>query len=181
MKNHAKALVGTFAAGAMALSAVTPATAQDMRRHHDHDGISTGEVIAGALIIGGVAAIASGMGNNNRGWQGGNRWGSPRAAVEQCVGAAERQASRRGWRGRADVTDIRSVRDTRYGWEVRGRIAVNTMNRGWRRGDSNYGRGWNGDYRGWNDNLRGYDSGSFVCRIDRGRIGRVEFNGIRGI
>lgn len=205
MKTLSKALVGTVAAGAMAISSATPAAARD---HRDRDGISAGDVIAGALIIGGIAAVASAASNDRDrdyryrdrdrdyrydragygdGYDGDyrhdrGRWGggSPRGAVEQCVYAAERAASRYSY-GRADVTDIRSVRDTRYGWEVRGRIAVNSHGRDWRRGDGYYGQGWGGDYRGWNHNLRGYDSGTFKCRVERGRVVDVDFNGIRGL
>ena len=59
MKTISKALVGTVAAGAMALSA-TPAAARD--RHHD--GVDAGDIIAGALVIGGIAAVASSIGND---------------------------------------------------------------------------------------------------------------------
>lgn len=199
MKTMSKALVGTIAAGAMALSSATPAFAE----HRDRDGISAGDVIAGALIIGGIAAVASAASNNNDrydrdyrydragyggygynqgyGYRNDNAWrGNPRQAVEQCVRAAERNAARYSY-GRADVTDVRDIRETRYGYEVRGRIAVNTNGRDWRRGDGYYGRGWNGDYRGWNDNLRGYDSGSFKCRVERGRIVDLDYSGIRGL
>ncbi|HMT47944.1 MAG TPA: hypothetical protein PKE59_12445 [Novosphingobium sp.] len=199
MKILSKALVGTVAAGAMAISSATPAFADS--RHHDRDGISAGEVIAGALVIGGIAAIASAASNNDRDYRYdragygygygdrgygsgyGNGYGyrdNPRQAVEQCVRAAERQAGRYTY-GRADVTDVRQVRETRYGLEVKGRIAVNSMGRDWRSGDGNYGRGWGGDYRGWNSNLRGYDSGTFKCRYDRGRVVDIDFSGIRGL
>jgi len=199
MKTMSKALVGTVAAGAMALSSATPAFAE----HRDRAGVSAGDVIAGALIIGGIAAVASAASNNNDrydrdyrydragyggygynqgyGYRNDYAWrGNPRRAIEQCVYAAERNAARYSY-GRADVTDIRDIRETRYGYEVRGRIAVNSNGRDWRRGDGTYGRGWNGDYRGWNDNLRGYDSGSFKCRIERGRIVDLDYNGIRGL
>lgn len=190
-KNLAKALVGTVAAGAMAVSAAAPAQARG--------GIDAGEVIAGALVIGGIAAIASAASDNdsyayqragydgrydtNRYGYNGRGWGrtNPRQAVSQCVAAAERTANRRSWGGRADVTDIRSVRTTRYGAEVRGRIAVNQMGRGWRNGDGYYGRGWGGDYRGWNSGLRGYDAGRFECRFERGRVVDLDFDGIRGL
>jgi len=204
MKTFTKALTGTIAAGAMAIASATPAYAD----HRDRDGISAGDVIAGALIIGGIAAVASAASKNNRdrdyrgypgdygydragygGYYGNNgygrgydndaRWrGNPRQAVEQCVYAAERYASSRGLR--ADVTDIRQVRDTRYGFEVKGRIAVNSQGRGWQRGDGNYGQGWGGDYRGWNQSMRGYDSGSFECKYERGRITDLDIDGIRG-
>lgn len=198
-KALAKGTIATIAAGAMALSSATPAFAE----HRDRDGISAGDVIAGALIIGGIAAVASAASNGNDrydrydrdyrydragygydqsyGYRNDNAWrGNPRRAIEQCVYAAERNAGRYSY-GRADVTDIRDIRETRYGFEVRGRIAVNSNGRDWRRGDGNYGRGWGGDYRGWNDNLRGYDSGSFRCRIERGRIVDLDYSGLRGL
>ncbi len=191
MKNMSKALVGTVVAGALAMTSAAPAFAQ--YRQHDRDGVSVGDVIAGALIIGGIAAIASAANKNDRGYYRDDDYrydragyserygyrGNPRQAVEQCVYAAERQASSRY--GRADVTDIRQVRDTRYGYEVKGRIAVDTRRGDWRRGDGYYGNGWGGDYRGWNQSMRGYDSGSFRCRIERGRVVDVDVNGVRGL
>ncbi|MEN9926840.1 MAG: hypothetical protein RL268_2966 [Pseudomonadota bacterium] len=193
MKIMSKALVGTIAAGAMAISSATPAFAQYRDHDRDRGGISAGDVIAGALIIGGIAAIASAGRNNDRGYYRdsdyrydragygyGDRYrGNPRQAVEQCVYAAERQASSRY--GRADVTDIRQVRDTRYGYEVKGRIAVDTRRGDWRRGDGYYGNGWGGDYRGWNQSMRGYDSGSFKCRVERGRVVDIDIDGVRGL
>lgn len=202
-KALAKGTIATIAAGAMAISSATPAYAD--HRDRDHDGISAGDVIAGALVIGGIAAVASAASHNNRdydyrydragygngygdnygyyggGYDRGDYWrGNPRQAVEQCVYAAERNANRYSY-GRADVTDIRQVKDTRWGYEVKGRIAVNTSGRGWRSGDGSYGRGWGGDYRGWNDGLRGYDSGSFKCKFERGRVVDIDYSGLRGL
>lgn len=187
MKTITKSLVATAAAGAMAMASATPAMAQRGDRHRDHDGISAGEVIAGALVIGGIAAIAASSGRDrgdryDRGrYDYYDRYGSPRSAVEQCVRTAENRASRASWGGRADVTDIRSVKDTRYGYTVKGRIAVNSNGRGWRNGDNRYGRGWGNDYRGWNDNLRGYDAGNFTCKVSGNRVQSVNFSGIRGL
>jgi hypothetical protein len=205
MKTLSKALVGTIAAGAMAISSAAPAYAE----HRDRDGISAGDVIAGALIIGGIAVIASAASKNDRGRYGdyrdgdyrydragygdryengyGNGYGhngygnreNPRQAIERCVQTAERYATQRY--GRADVTDIREVRETRYGLEVKGRIAVKTQGRDWRRGDNRYGNGWGGDYRGYNDSHRGYDSGSFKCKVERGRVVDLDIDGIRGL
>lgn len=206
MKTMSKALVGTIAAGAMAISSATPAFAE----RRDRDGISAGDVIAGALIIGGIAAVASAASNNDRnngdyrygdnrggdyrydragygngyrgdnGYDNGNSYrDNPRRAIEQCVQAAERSASSRY--GRADVTDIRQIRDTRYGFEVKGRIAVNTRGHDWRRGEGNYGQGWGGDYRGYNNSMRGYDSGSFKCKFERGRVVDLDIDGVRGL
>ena len=211
MKTVSKALFGTIAAGAMVAASATPALAD----HRDRNGVSAGDVIAGALIIGGIAAVVTAASRNNGGYrdnrnydngnygynQGGygNNGGyynnnngnygnnydrnaqyrsNPRQAVEQCIAAAERYASSRGMR--ADVTDIREVRDTRYGFQVKGRIAVQGNNHGWNRGDSNYGQGWGGDYRGYNDRVRGYDSGSFKCKYERGQITDLDIDGVDG-
>lgn len=196
MKNLAKALakgaIGTVAAGAMAVSAAAPAFARDYR-HHDDDGISAGDVIAGALVIGGIAAIAAAASDNDRDRDDrysrgdyrdhdghyGYRDDNPRRAVEQCVRAAERTASRYSYGGRAKVTDIRDVDREYGGYEVKGRIAVNRMDHDWRGRDRTYGNGWDGDYRGWNSSYRGYDSGRFTCTIRHGRVVDMDFSGIR--
>lgn len=186
MNTFAKALAGTVAAGAMVLSSASPALARD----HRGNGISTGDVIAGAVVLGGIALLASSAGDNDSrayaydraGYRDRDNWGrmNPRAAVEQCVRVAERDASRGAW-GRAKVTDIRNVRETRRGFEVTGRIAVNTKGRAWRAGDGYYGHGWDNDHRGWNSNLRGYDSGRFSCRVEHGRVVDLDYSGIRGL
>ncbi len=184
-KALAKSTVVTIAAGAMAMTSASPAAARDR-----DGGISTGEVIAGALILGGIAAVVAASdndnrygdysyGDNRRGY--GNGYGDSRGAVEQCVYAAERSANRYSYGGSANVTDVRSVKRTRDGYTVRGRIAVNQMGRSWRSGDRTYGRGWDGDYRGWNNRYRGYDSGNFTCKVRYGRVADLDFSGIRGL
>ncbi|MFM5907458.1 MAG: hypothetical protein ACKOPO_07725 [Novosphingobium sp.] len=196
-KALAKGAVATMAAGAMVASTAAPAVARD---HRDHDGISAGDVIAGAIVLGGIAAVASASSNRGgydynygragydrgydrgwgRGYDRGNGYGNPRQAIEMCVRMAERDAGRYSY-GRADVTDIRDVDRNDRGYTIRGRIAVNSMGRGWTNSDSRYGRGWGGDYRGWNDGLRGYDSGSFKCRVEYGRVVDIDYSGIRGL
>ena len=191
-----KALLGTGAAAAALVSTASPALARD------RNGLDVGDIIAGAVIIGGIAAVAGSIGNNrNGGYSYGypydgygddrygynNRYdrygynsGNPRQAVEQCVQATERYGARYSYGGRADVTDIRDIDRTNRGYTVRGRIAVNTQNRGYRNGDPYYGRGWNNDYRGWNNNLRGYDAGTFKCKVQYGRVVDIDIDGIRG-
>lgn len=196
-----KALVGTVAAGAVAMTSASPAMARD---RYDRGGISAGDIIAGALVIGGIAAVASaanrdrGYGYNgtyggpynggyyDRGYNGGGYYNGgygyndPRQAVEACVRAAEANASRYSY-GRAKVTDIRDIDRTSYGLKVQGRIAVNQLGRGWRNGDPRYGSGWGNDYRGWNDNYRGYDAGKFTCKVSNGRVYDLDYSGIRGL
>ena len=182
MKSITKALVGTVAAGAMAMTAAAPAQAQFRDRDRRGDGIDAGDIIAGALIIGGIAAVATAVGRNNRGYNDGyynngynyNRSGDSRQAVEQCVYAAEQNASRYSRRGGAQVTDIRNIDRKRDGYTVKGRIAVDTGNRNWR-------QGWGNDYRGWNNNYQGYDAGRFTCRVSYGRVVDLDYSGVRGL
>ena len=165
MKTVSKALVGTVAAGAMAMTSATPALARD----HD-DGIDAGDVIAGAVIIGGIAALAGAFDRDDRRYRDrrGHRYGA-RGAVERCVRAVERDARRSGYR-HASVTDIRSVKDTRYGWKVRGTMVVDGQ-RGYR--DARYDRR--------RDRYSARDSGKFTCYIERGRVADVDYSGIRGL
>ncbi len=174
-KTIAKGALGTVAAGAMALASATPAMADD-RRDRDRGGIGAEEVIAGALVIGGIAALAGAFDGDrdrrfdnrrfndrrfahNRNFRGNFRNVGPRQAINRCVRAAERQASRfGGWRF-ANVTQIRDVDRTRFGFRIRGRMEVEG-NRAFR---------------------RNFDRGRFTCRFDgRGRP-FVDFDGIRGL
>jgi hypothetical protein len=168
MKTISKALVGTVAAGAMALSA-TPAAARD----RNNDGIDAGDIIAGALVIGGIAAVASSIGRD-RGYNGtygspyyGDRYGynnggNSRQAVEQCVYAAQRGAYG------ARVTDIRNVDRKRDGYRVRGTVLVNER-----------GGGWGRDYN-YRNAGRNYDQGRFTCEVRYGRVVDLDYSGLRG-
>lgn len=195
-KALAKGTIATVAAGAMVMAPVA-AQAND---HRDHDRIDAGDVIAGALIIGGIAAVASAASRDryddgdrydyrDRDYRGGydrggydrGRGGYARAAVERCVRTAERDASRHSWANRSKVTDIRNIDRVRGGYRISGRIAVNQMGRDWHRGDQRYGRGWDNDYRGWNDGYRGWDSGRFTCFVQNGRVVDIDYRGIRGL
>ncbi len=174
-----KAAVGAAVTGAL-LSAA-PAAAQS--RHHGNDSIRAGEVIAGAVILGGLAAIIA-SGNRGHGYDarydgrygrgyddrydrrydnrrhGGRyddrRFGS-RAAIGQCVRAAESRASNFG---RAQVTEVRSVSRTRDGYRIRGNVVVR---------DGYRGRWGRGGY---------YDRGSFACDVSFGQIDRLRLSGL---
>lgn len=173
MKPLMKTVIGTAAAGAMALTAASPAAAHGYER--DRGGLSAGEIIAGALIIGGIAAVATSGKNNDRYYRGNDRGYrddyrgrnnyrsgySARSAVQQCVSAAERTASRYT-RSRADVTQIRDVDRRGDGFRVKGNLVVNDNYRG----------------RGYRNNS---DSGRFTCEVRRGRVVDVDYKGIRGL
>lgn len=177
-KTITRGALGTVAAGAMALASATPAMASDRYDRHDRDGIDAGDVIAGAVIIGGIAALAGAFDgdddhydrryrdrrykgrryNNRRYYNRGHARGQ--RVVERCIRSAERQARRFGGYRYANVTKIRDVDRTRRGFKVKGRIEVEG------------GRG----YRG-----RNFDRGRFTCYADRAGRPQVDFRGIRGL
>lgn len=200
MTTITKALVGTVAAGAMAMAAVTPAFAQDRSRDRDRDrgdGISAGEVIAGAVILGGIAAVIASSNNNDRdryddrdyrdrgrandrdyrdGGRGDdyryNNGGgyNARTAVDECVRAVERQAARYSG-ANAEVYEVGNIDRSRRGFEISGRIAIRNDYRG---------RGWGGDYRRNNRNT-GWDEGRFTCDWTNGRVSDIDFSGLRNL
>ena len=189
-----KRFIKTILAIATASSALTvmPANARDhdwnrgdWNRGHDRhygggDGISAGDIIAGALVIDGIAAIASSSNNgryyddrdsrynNDDGWYR-DGYGS-RQAVDQCVRAAQNEARRYGW---ARVTDVNRIDRVRGGYEIRGRIVVDNRRyvRDWRGSDDRYG--WH--YDRYND---GYDKGRFTCVTRYGRVDDVNLRGL---
>lgn len=163
----ARLVFGAVAATALTAASATPALAND---HRDRGGIGAGEIIAGAVVIGGLAALAGAFDNDRDGrrydyrdrdfrggWDRGG-FGNPRTAVDRCVRAAENQARRFGGYRYADVIDIRDIDRTRDGFRVKGRIDV--------------GGGWNN---------RGNDRGNFTCRFDGRGAPFVDFSGIRGL
>ena len=176
--NLTKAAIGAATAGAMLMSAA-PAAARD---RYDRDGISAGEIIAGAVVIGGLAAILSSGDNDrydryDRRYDGRyddryrgryddprygygynyNRYGNSRRAVSQCVGAVERGSRRYG---RTDVTEVTSIDRKRDGYRVKGRVIVR----------DGYGDRWGrGGY---------YDKGKFTCEVRYGRVQDIRFSGL---
>ena len=180
MKILTKSLLSAGAAAAALVSAAAPAEA---RNRYDDDHISAGEVIAGAVVLGGLAAIIASSDNDRRdrdyryndrdydrgGYdRGGYNYyngGSSRQAISQCINQVE------GWAGRysrSDVTKITDIDRTRYGYRVKGNIVVRD---GW----NEYGRN-SRDYRGGYN--RGYDKGSFTCYVERGRVVDVSYRGL---
>lgn len=183
-----------IAAGVATLMVSTSAVARPYYGNRGHDRIDAGDIIAGALVIGGIAAIASAASNgrydrgyddrgydrryDDRGYDGygydrggydRGGYGS-RSAVEQCVRAAQRQASRYG---RARVTDVTRINRIRGGYEVRGRVVVE--DRGWRGSRGNWDRGY--DYDRYNE---GYNRGRFSCVARYGGVEYVNVTGLRG-
>ncbi len=197
MKIFTKGLLGAGAAAAALVSTAAPAEAQN--RYRDRDGISTGEVIAGAVILGGLAAVLSAGKSaryrdgynsdyNDGGYSYNTDSGSSRAAINQCVNSVENQSVRYGG---SNVTQIRSIERERYGYRVQGILDGQNGSRGNDRYNQNdrYGQ----DYRYYqrnrydqndrynrndygNGNYRGYDGGQFTCYVERGRVIDIDYN-----
>lgn len=153
MKTGINALLAAAAMAAMTFAAASPALAGDGFGHG--------------------SGWDRGHGWDRGGWDRGgwDRSGNPRRAVDICSRVAERSVRRQGY-DRANVFDIRDVRDTRWGYEVRGRLEVREHG-GWH-------GGWRGDRHGWGGHDRFRDTGSFRCRFERGRVVALDIDGIRG-
>jgi hypothetical protein len=182
-----KTLLGAGAAAAALVSVTVPAQARDRHDRNgdrDRDSISAGEIIAGAVVLGGLVAVLS-SGNNGRndrrgyddrnddnraGYNYDNRNGSGRAAINQCVSSVERWAN---GHSRSDVTQVRSIERTRYGYRVKGNVVVQDGGRG--RYENNY---YGNDRFGGNAYQRGYDEGRFTCFVERGRVVDIDYRGL---
>lgn len=144
MINRNSRIAAALAASAVASLAATPAAAQGWGwgggwgglRHHDH--IDAGDVIAGVLIIGGIAAIASAASKGKRdrdrrdeeyrgdypregqrgyyGNDGGQQWqqnGSVDSAVNRCSNEVAR--------GSGSSVSVETINRDGDGWRVSGR------------------------------------------------------------
>ena len=84
MKKVAKIMTGAVATAMLAVGAAAPAEAQ-YYRNRDR-GIDAGDVLTGIAVVGGVAAIASAIGNSNRGYGYNNGYGYNGGYVREGYG-----------------------------------------------------------------------------------------------
>lgn len=95
-------------AALVATNLAAPADARRWHRHHN-DGIDGGDVVAGVAVVGGIAAIASAIGSNNRRKQD--------DAVDACTGEAEGRAN-------ADLSEITHVEKNKGYYTVEGLLGA---------------------------------------------------------
>lgn len=184
MNKLSKAAIGAATAGAMMLGS-TPAMARD----RDRDGIGAGEIIAGAVVLGGLAAILSASDNDRYGDRYSDRYdgrygdrhdnrnrgrydNDPRYGYGYDYNRYGNSSSavsqcvnavERGSRryGNTDVTQVTSIDRKRDGYKVKGRVVVH---------DGYGGRWGRGGY---------YDQGKFSCDVRYGRVQDIKFSGLR--
>lgn len=167
-----RTLAASLLAG-LAIAVATPAQAQDYDDYDDDD-IDVGEVIAGAAVVGGIAAILGAFdGDDNDDYYYDERYDGryyrdeayreqyARDLIERCVYAAENDARRFG---PADVTRIEDVdREGAY-LRVEGDIRVSH-----RYARDRYGR----------ERYDEIDEGEFQCTVDRrGRVANLDYDGL---
>ncbi|MFN3818736.1 hypothetical protein [Blastomonas sp.] len=112
------------------------------------------KTLLGIAALGSAAIFASPAEAQRWGGGPGFARGGPTQAVNQCTRAVQADLRRFGRFGQ--VTDIRRVNDTRFGYQVRGRVAVEQP-------------------RGPRVRL---NRGNFTCFVDRGRVRDVRFSGL---
>ncbi|HEX6375688.1 MAG TPA: hypothetical protein VFZ91_08195 [Allosphingosinicella sp.] len=74
-------IITGLAASALLASLAAPADARGRRHHRHHNDVDAGDVVAGAVVIGGIAALVSAIGEAKREKQD--------AAVDRCSAEAE--------------------------------------------------------------------------------------------
>jgi len=189
LSNLTKAAIAAAATGAM-LSAAPAAIARD--RDRDRDGISAGEIIAGAVIIGGLAAILSDNNrNDDRGYNsryGRDGYGYDRSGNDRGNYGYDRGGNDRGnygydyrRHGNARQAVNQCVRDVEYRSERWGRTDVTEIRGIDRRRDGYIVKGRvvvRDGYRGRYGRDGYYDRGKFSCFVRYGRVQDVRFSGL---
>lgn len=141
MHRKSSRLTGAIAAAAALSMIATPALARGgswggwgKRYHHrHHDRIDTGDVLAGILILGGIAAVASAAGKASRDTRereperrDAPRYGEPREQAEigpGSIGMAVDACAQEVERADRSIDAISSVERDGEGWRVEGRVS----------------------------------------------------------
>jgi hypothetical protein len=193
MKILTKSLLSAGAAAAALVSVAAPAQA----RGRDNDGISAGEVIAGAVILGGIAAVIAssddnrsrdrgyddgryddrGYDNRDDRYDNGHRRGRGHGRGNDDYGYDRQYNSRAAvnqcvtaveqWASRYSRADVTQINNID---RTRNgyRVSGNLVVKDGYRGRSRNDRGYD----------RGYDKGRFTCYVERGRVIDVDYRGL---
>ena len=144
MHRKSSRMAGAVAAAAALSMIATPALARGgswggwgKRYHHrHHDRIDTGDVLAGILILGGIAAVASAASKSSRearerdyprpDRRDAPRYGEPRERVETgpgSIGMAVDACAQKVERAERIIDAVTSVERDGEGWRVEGRVS----------------------------------------------------------
>ncbi len=162
MRRLTKTILATAAAATLATGMAAPASARDFGGRYyggHHHGSGFGNFLAGALVVGTVAAIASSAARKDRGYDrsypppppgyGYNEsFGDDDNGLTACAATAEREAQRYT-RDNARVVDIRAVDNSGRNTRFTGRVEV---------ADDGYSGGGR------------HDSARFTCTAEYGRV-----------
>ncbi|MEQ1541276.1 MAG: hypothetical protein ABL926_03385 [Novosphingobium sp.] len=166
---------GAVLASAAALAmAATPAMARDWGwgggnwGHRHHDRVDAGDIFAGILIIGGIAAIASAASKSSK--------NSKNSRTRTEPPYPEDRAYRGGETGGGYAGDSRPEWNERSGINSAINRCMDEIDRGKTRVESVDSVARDGE--GWRVQGRADGSGSFTCVIDgEGRIREISING----
>lgn len=171
MRRLTRVILGSVAAATMAVGMATPAAARDHGHYYGHrHGSGFGNFLAGALVVGTIAAIASSSSKRDRGYdrsdippppaQGFGYDESDDNGLNACAATAEREAQRYT-RDNARVVEIRAVDNSGRNTRFTGRVEV---------ADDGYSGG-----RPGYDGVR-RESARFTCTAEYGRVSGFIFD-----
>lgn len=201
MKILTKSLLSAGAAAAALVTVAAPAQA----RGRDNDGITAGEVIAGAIILGGIAAVISSS-DNDRDYRYDDGRYNDRGYNDRGYNDGRYNDGRYNDRddGYNNERRGRGYDDYRYNSQRGSRAAVNQCINTVEQWASRYSRanvthinnidrtrtgyritgklvlqdGYRGRSRYDRGYDRGYDQGRFTCYVERGRVIDVDYRGL---
>jgi hypothetical protein len=187
MKSVSKAFIGSLVLGATALTSTTPAMARDRDR-----GIDGEDILAGALVLGGIAAIAAIASDGDRDDRRydsrydrryddqryddrryDDRYGDRRNRDYRYNGASSQDAVQQ-------CIYAAETTAARYNYGTRAEVYdIRDVDRNGRRFEV---RGRIAvQERGRNYRRDRWDEGNFTCEVRRGRVVDLDYSGIRGL
>ena len=170
-------VIALASAAALSMTA-TPALADGWRHYrHHHDGLDAGDVFAGLLVIGGIAAIASAASNSNKKRREDEYRYPDSRYPDRDYREPEYRAPSSGYRDYPEQRDSREMyrSSSSYIGEAVDRC-IDEIERGDRRVDG-VDSVWR-DGEGWRVDGRVDDGRDFSCAIDRdGRIRKATVAG----
>lgn len=165
MRHLTRLILGSLAAATLVIGMAAPAAARDNHRRYHHRGSGFGNFLAGALVVGTIAAIASSSSKRDRAAERSDLPPPPPPqafgldeqddnGLNACAATAEREAQRYT-RDNARVVEIRAVDNSGRNTRFTGRVEVADD------GHSGGRPGFDGERR---------ESARFTCTAEYGQV-----------